>query len=131
VGIQSAINLGCACFLFPQTVSHKYILSLISVLKLVKSGIGEQSHLLSISPMNLAEWREYEAIQNKVQKGKATFIAMIPMEEFLDKEIAFSRVKGKDLIDLKAKVRKLLSGLGMYFYNVSNVRRISLLVLLD
>jgi hypothetical protein len=81
--------------------------------------------------MNLVEWREYEAIQNKVQKGKATFIAMIPMEEFLDKEIAFSRVKGKDLIDLKAKVRKLLSGLGMYFYSVSNVRRISLLVLFD
>lgn len=113
MGIQSAISLGCACFIFPQTVSHKYIVSLISVLKLVKSGIGEQSGLLSISPMNLEEWREYKVIQDKVQQGKTTFIDMIPMEEFLDKEIAFSRLKGKELIELKAKVRKLLSGLGM------------------
>jgi hypothetical protein len=112
VGIQSAINLGCACFLWPQTVSHKYIHSLVSVLKLVRSGIGEQSSLLSISPLNLEEWREYQAIQDKVQKGKATFIAMIPMEVFLDKEIAYSRLRGTELMELKAKVRKLLSGLG-------------------
>jgi Putative ER transporter, 6TM, N-terminal len=116
VGIQSAINLGCACFLFPQTVSHKYILSLISVLKLVKSGIGEQTDLLSISPMNLEKWREYQVIQDKVQQGKATFIAMIPMEDFLDKEIVYSRLNGPELLDLKAAVRKLLSGLGTLLF---------------
>ena len=112
MGIQSAIHVGCACFLFPQTVSHKYIRGLISVLELVKTGIGEQAGLLSISPMNVSEWQEYKIIQDKVQKGKATFIAMIPMEEFLDKEIYFSRLRGKELIALKAKVRHLLSGLG-------------------
>ena len=65
--------------------------------------------------MNLDEWSQYEVIQDKVQEGKATFIGMIPMEVFLDKEIAYSRLRGKELIDLKAKVRKLLSGLGIYF----------------
>lgn len=113
MGIQSAINLGCACFLFPQTVSHKYITSLLSVLRLVKSGIGEQNSLLAISPINIEKWREYKVIQDKVQKGKATFIAMIPMEEFLPKEISYCRLKGQDLIDLKGRVRKLLSGLGI------------------
>jgi hypothetical protein len=112
VGIQSAINLGCACFLFPQTVSHKYIASLVSVLKLVKTGIGEQASLLSISPMDVQQWQEYKIIQSKVQEGKATFIAMIADEEFLDKEISFSRIKGENLVVLKHQVRKLLSGLG-------------------
>ena len=93
-GIQSAINLGCACFLFPQTVSHKYISSLISVLQLVKAGIAEQSSLLSVSPVNLDEWQKYKVIQDKVQQGKATFIAMIDQEEFLEHEISFARVKG-------------------------------------
>jgi len=113
VGIQSAINFGCACFIFPQTVSHKYTRSLISVLELVKSGIHEQAALLAISPMNLDEWSKYKAIQECVQKGKSIFIAMIPMEEFLSKEICYSRMRGKELMDLKAKVRKLLSGLGI------------------
>jgi Putative ER transporter, 6TM, N-terminal/Fusaric acid resistance protein-like len=113
MGIQSAVNLGCACFLFPQTVSHKYIANLISVLKLVKSGIGEQASLLSISPMNLKEWQEYKVIQNKVQQGKTTFIAMIANEEFLTKEICYARIQGKELVALKSKVRKLLSGLGI------------------
>lgn len=62
--------------------------------------------------MNVEQWQEYKVIQDKVQTGKATFIAMIPMEEFLDKEICFSRLKGKELITLKAKVRHLLSSLG-------------------
>ena len=87
----------------------------MSVLELVKTGIGEQAGLLCISPMNVEEWQEYKVIQDKVQKGKATFIAMIPMEEFLDKEICFSRLKGKELITLKAKVRHLLSSLGTNF----------------
>jgi hypothetical protein len=112
VGIQSAINLGCACFLFPQTVSHKYINSLISVLRLIGNGIGEQSDLLSISPVNLEQWREYKIIQDKVQKGKATFIAMISMEQFLEKEISYCRLGGSQLVEVKGRVRKLLSGLG-------------------
>jgi hypothetical protein len=62
--------------------------------------------------MNLDEWKKYKAIQECVQKGKSVFIGMIPMEEFLSKEICYSRMRGKELIDLKAKVRKLLSGLG-------------------
>jgi hypothetical protein len=115
VGIQSAVNFGCVCFLFPQTVSHKYVRSLISVLQLVKSGIGEQAGLLAISPTNLEEWAKYKVIQEKVQKGKTTFISMIPMEEFLQKEICYSRLKGQELMDLKAKTRKLLSGLGIEF----------------
>jgi Putative ER transporter, 6TM, N-terminal len=116
VGIQSAINLGCAFFLFPQTVSHKYITSLISVLRLVKTGIGEQNGLLEISPINLEEWREYKVIQEKVQKGKSTFIAMIPMEEFLEKEISYCRLSGSQLVNLKGRVRNLLSGLGIPLY---------------
>jgi hypothetical protein len=115
VGIQSAINFGCACFIFPQTVSRKYLQSLIAVLQLVKSGMEEQSGLLSISPMNLDEWTKYKLIQDNVQKGKAIFIGMIPMEEFLQKEACFSRLRGKELIALKGKVRKLLSGLGNLF----------------
>ena len=115
MGIQSAINFGCACFIFPQTVSRKYLQSLISVLQLVKSGMEEQSGLLSISPMNLDEWTKYKLIQDNVQKGKAIFIGMIPMEEFLQKEVCFSRLRGKELIALKGKVRKLLSGLGNLF----------------
>lgn len=63
--------------------------------------------------MNIDEWRKYEVIQDKVQEGKAIFIGMIPMEVFLDKEITFSRLRGKELTDLKTKVRKLLSGLGI------------------
>jgi len=112
VGIQSAINLGCACFLFPQTVSHKYIRSLVSVLQLVKSGIEEQTKLLGISPMNIEGWREYKAIQDKVQQGKATFIAMIANEEFLDREICFSRLGGTELVALKSQIRKLLTAMG-------------------
>ena len=114
MGIQSAINLGCACFLFPQTVSHKYIRSLATVLALIRDGIGKQDHLLSISPINLEQWREYKVIQEKVQKGKATFIAMIPMEQFLEKEISYCRIGGSQLVDLKGRVRKLLSGLGEF-----------------
>jgi len=62
--------------------------------------------------MNLEEWVKYKAIQQCVQKGRSVFVGMIPMEEFLSKEICYSRLRGKELIDLKAKVRKLLSGLG-------------------
>lgn len=75
--------------------------------------MGDQAELLSISPLNLEEWAKYKVIQEKVQKGKAIFIGMIPMEEFLQKEICFSRLRGKEPIALKAKVRKLLSGLGI------------------
>jgi hypothetical protein len=66
--------------------------------------------------MNIEKWSEYQVIQDRVQQGKATFIAMIPMEDFLDKEIVYSRLKGPELMDLKAKVRKLLSGLGILFF---------------
>ena len=62
--------------------------------------------------MNLDEWAKYKIIQEKVQEGKAIFIGMIPMEEFLQKEVCFSRLRGKELIELKANVRKLLNGLG-------------------
>jgi hypothetical protein len=58
---------------------------------------------------------------------------MIPMEEFLSKEICYSRTRGKELVDLKAKVRKLLSGLGILHPGKTTLmnRRVSLLVLLD
>lgn len=82
------------------------------MLQLIKSGMEEQSGLLSISPMNLDEWTKYKIVQDNVQKGKAIFIGMIPMEECLEKEVCFSRLKGKELIALKAKVRRLLNGLG-------------------
>jgi hypothetical protein len=62
--------------------------------------------------MNLDEWQEYKVIHDKVQQGKATFIAMIAQEEFLEHEISFARVKGADLVSLKNSVRNLLSGLG-------------------
>lgn len=91
--------------------------SLVSVLQLVKSGIAEQKTLLSISPVNLEEWAKYKVIQEKVQKGKAIFIGMIPMEDFLEKEISYSRIGGKELADLKAMAQKLLSGLGISCYN--------------
>ena len=100
VGIQSAVNFGCACFIFPQTVSHKYLRNLISVLELVKSGIGDQTTLLSVSPINLEEWGKYKVIQEKVQKGKAIFIGMIPMEEFLQKEISYCRLRGKEIMEM-------------------------------
>jgi hypothetical protein len=77
--------------------------------------MGEQTALLSISPMNLDEWAKYKIIQENVQKGKAGFIGMIPMEEFLTKEVCFSRLRGKELMELKAKVRRLLSGLGILY----------------
>jgi hypothetical protein len=98
----------------------------------VKSGIGEQTGLLAISPMNLDEWVKYKNIQEKVQNGKAIFIGMIPMEEFLSKEICFSRLHGKELKELKTKVRKLLSGLGIFHNNLFLTNRgISLLVFPD
>jgi hypothetical protein len=77
--------------------------------------MGEQTALLSISPMNLDEWAKYKIIQENVQKGKTVFIGMIPMEEFLTKEVCFSRLEGKELVQLKAKVRKLLNGLGISY----------------
>jgi len=52
-------------------------------------------------------------IQEKVQNGKTVFVSVIPMEEFLTKEIAYCRFSGKELLDLKSKVRKLLSGLSI------------------
>lgn len=116
VGIQSAVNFGCALFIFPHTVSWKYLRSLNSVLDHIKDGIAEQTTLLSISPMNLEEWEKYKLIQDKVQQGKTVFVGMIPMEEFLTKEIAYCRFSGKELIALKSKVRKLLSGLGGFHY---------------
>ena len=67
--------------------------------------------------MNLDEWAKYKIIQENVQKGKTVFIGMIPMEEFLTKEVCFSRLRGKELLKLKAKVRKLLNGLGMPYNN--------------
>jgi Putative ER transporter, 6TM, N-terminal/Fusaric acid resistance protein-like len=116
VGIQSAINFGCALFIWPHTVSWKYLNSLNSVLDQIKEGIAEQSTLLSVSPMNLNEWGKYKIIQEKVQKGKAIFVGMIPMEHFLTKEIAYCRFSGKEVKDLKGKVRELLSGLGGFHY---------------
>jgi Putative ER transporter, 6TM, N-terminal len=128
VGIQSAINVGCACFIFPQTVSHKYLTSMISVLQLIKDGVEDQARLLSLEPANQVQWKEYRVIQEKVQEGKAIFIGMIPMEDFLGKEISYSRVRGKALKDLKTQVRKLLNGLGIS-PKKTNVRGLSLLVL--
>lgn len=116
VGIQSAINFGCALFIWPHTVSWKYLSSLNSVLDHIKDGIAEQSNLLSISPMNLNEWAKYKIIQENVQKGKSIFVGMIPMEDFLTKEIAYCRFSGKEVKDLKGNVRKLLSGLGGFHY---------------
>ena len=95
-------------------MSHSYLTSLITVLQLVKSGIGEQANLLSVEPVNHEEWKGYRVIQQKVQKGKATFINMIPMEDFLEKEIYYCRLKGQDFINLKGKVRNLLTSLGIY-----------------
>lgn len=82
------------------------------MLQLIKSGMEEQSGLLSISPMNLDEWTKYKIVQDNVQKGKVIYIGMIPMEGCLEKEVSFSRLRGKELVALKAKVRRLLSGLG-------------------
>jgi hypothetical protein len=66
--------------------------------------------------MNLPEWAKYKLIHEKVHKGKAIFVGMIPMEEFLTKEIVYCRFSGKELIDLKSKIRKLLSGLGGFHF---------------
>lgn len=78
----------------------------------MRTGIAEQTALLAISPVNTNEWAKYRSIQDKVQAGKAIFIAMIPMEEFLTKEFSYGRLNGKDVVDLKTRTRKLLSGLG-------------------
>src|SRR5271169_1728371 len=131
VGIQSAINVGCACFIFPQTVSHKYLTNMISILQLIKGGIEDQARLLCIEPIHHDEWKEYRVIHEKVQKGKAIFISMIAMEDFLGKEICYCRLRGKALQDLKAKIRKLLNGLSISSKGETNTRRLSLLVLSD
>ena len=90
-----------------------------TVLDYIKDGIAEQSGLLSISPMNLQEWAKYKIIQEKVQSGKTVLVSMIPMEEFLTKEVAYCRFSGTELVDLKSKVGKLLSDLGILRFHAA------------
>jgi len=104
---------------FPIPVSWKYLQSVNTVLDYIKDGIAEQSNLLSISPMKLQEWAKYKIIQEKVQSGKTVLASMIPMEEFLTKEIAYCRFWGKELIDLKSKVSNLLSDLGILRFHAA------------
>ncbi|BFZ62657.1 hypothetical protein YB2330_003760 [Saitoella coloradoensis] len=120
--IQSGINIGCAIFIYPETVNHLYMDKLMGLFGALKEVIAEQKSLLATDP-DSDDWSKASTAHEKLVGVRQMLPAFGAIEGFLDMEPSYGRLCGTDLkqfLDIAKKMQARLSGLD-FFHNVVDV----------